>query len=195
MKEIVPPSASAQPTPRPMSTGSKRNCWSNGPSCFLEARERGGQEATFGPHPRHPSGGPPGPPRLSVQTDRTMVHERPAAEMEGRVGIVYKSAGRGVAGRIALLNKWTYASSEDAETFGSDSGYAVRHEQDAERRTRGQDLLGYVDANCRRDRESGPPESDGIWRTGEDGRCACGHHYKKRGMRWNRAGRGAARGS
>ena len=85
---------------------------------LLEVRERGRQEATFGAHPRPASEGPPGPGRLYVQIDGTMVHERPAGEMECRVGIVYSQRAVVSRGRIALLDKRTYASFEEAETFG-----------------------------------------------------------------------------
>jgi hypothetical protein len=92
--------------------------WAQDEGRLLEVRERGGQEATFGAHPRGEASGPPGPARLYVQIDGTLVHERPAGEMECRVGIVYSQRAEVSRGRIALLDKQTYAGFEDAATFG-----------------------------------------------------------------------------
>lgn len=92
--------------------------WAQEEGRLLEGRERGMQEATFGAHPRPTSDGPPGPARLYVQIDGTMVHERPAGEMECRVGIVYSQRAEVSQGRIVLLDKRVYASFEDAGTFG-----------------------------------------------------------------------------
>lgn len=53
-----------------------------------------------------------------MQIDGKLVNERPAGEMECRVGIVYSARATVSRGRIALLDKQTYASFEDAATFG-----------------------------------------------------------------------------
>jgi len=92
--------------------------WAQEEGRLLEVRERGAQEATFGARPRGGPEQPPGPTRLYVQIDGTLVHERPAGEMECKVGIVYSQRAAVSRGRIALLDKRTYASFENAETFG-----------------------------------------------------------------------------
>jgi hypothetical protein len=92
--------------------------WAQDEGSVLEMRERGAQEAMFGAHPTWSAERPPGPGRLYVQIDGTMVHARPAGEMECRVGIVDSARAAVSRGRIALLDKQTDASFEDAATFG-----------------------------------------------------------------------------
>jgi len=83
----------------------------------LEVREAAQQAATFGPRP---TAGPAalGPPRLYVQVDGTMVRNRDGGSMECKVGIVYSERALISRNRIALLDKRTYASFDDAGTFG-----------------------------------------------------------------------------
>ncbi len=83
----------------------------------LEAQEAAQQAATFGPRP---TAGPAalGPPRLYVQVDGTLVRDRDAGHMECKVGIVYSERALISRHRIALLDKRTYASFDDAATFG-----------------------------------------------------------------------------
>ena len=245
--------------------------WAQEEGRLLEARERGRQEATFGPHPQRTSEGPPGPARLYVQIDGTMVHERPVGEMECRVGIVYSQRAAVSRGRIALLDKRTYAAFEDAETlgerfwvrcaaagaatggqivfvsdgapwihtlqrayfpgalvvldpwplarqiqwaWGADSGGLVGrcladawqgdvrglrrrlrarlgHERDAARRTRGEDLLGYVDANAEGIANLARLEATGSGAAEKTVDALVVHRYKKRGMSWSRVGSSA----
>ena len=92
--------------------------WVREEGAHLEAAEAAAQAATFGPRP---TAAPPtglGPPRLYVQVDGTMVRERDAGHMECKVGIVYSERAEISRGRIALLDKRTYASFDDAATFG-----------------------------------------------------------------------------
>jgi hypothetical protein len=245
--------------------------WAQEEGRLLEARERGRQEATFGAHPRPTEVGPPGPGRLYVQIDGTMVHERPAGEMECRVGIVYSQRAEVSRGRIALLDKRTYASFEDAATFGerfwvrcaaqgaaqaqqivfvsdgapwihtlqrayfpgalvvldpwhlarqvqwawgAESGGLVGRcladawrgdvrslhrrlrarlgqERDRDRRARGQELLGYVEANAEGITNLARLEATGSGAAEKTVDTLIGHRYKKRGMSWSRSGSGA----
>jgi len=245
--------------------------WAQDEGRLLEVRERGLQEATFGAHPRPTIEGPPGPGRLYVQIDGTMVHERPAGEMECRVGIVYSQRAAVSRGRIALLDKRMYASFEEAATFGerfwvrcaaagaatagqivfvsdgapwihtlqrayfpgalvvlepwhlarqiqwawgaASGGLVGRcladawqgdvrslrrrlqarlgHERDAARRTRGEDLLGYVDANAEGIANLARLEATGSGAAEKTVDALVVHRYKKRGMSWSRAGSSA----
>jgi len=91
--------------------------WAQEEGALVAQREAAAQEETFGPHPV--PGRPTGSvPRLYVQIDGTMVHQRRGGEMECKVGIVYSERAEVSRGRIALLDKRTYASFDDAETFG-----------------------------------------------------------------------------
>lgn len=92
--------------------------WAQEEGRLVEVQERSAQEATFGAHPSGRVERPPGPARLYVQVDGTLVHERPAGEMECKVGIVYSQRAAVSRRRIALLDKQTYASFENAERFG-----------------------------------------------------------------------------
>lgn len=92
--------------------------WAEAEGRLVEVEERGAQEATFGGHPSGRGERPPGPARLYVQIDGTLVHARRAGEMECKVGIVYSQRAAVSRGRIALLDKRTYASFDDAATFG-----------------------------------------------------------------------------
>ncbi len=83
-----------------------------------EQEEAAAQEQVFGRHPTGPEGLPRGPSRPYVQMDGTMVHERGGGAMECKVGIVYSQRAEISRGRIALLDKRSYASFDDAETFG-----------------------------------------------------------------------------
>jgi hypothetical protein len=92
--------------------------WAQEEGRALEAREARAQEAVFGPQPARPGPAPPGPPRLYVQIDATMVHQRDGGVMECKVGIAYSERVAISRHRIALLDKRTYASFDDAATFG-----------------------------------------------------------------------------
>jgi len=92
--------------------------WAQAEGQELEAREARAQQAVFGPHPARAAPGPPGPARLYVQIDATMVHQRDGGAMECKVGIVYSERVEISPNRIALLDKQTYASFDDAATFG-----------------------------------------------------------------------------
>ena len=86
----------------------------------VEAHEAREQAAAFGPPRSSPATGPPAPPgpaRLYVQVDGTMVRQREGGAMECKVGIVYSERAEISRGRIALLDKRTYASFADASTF------------------------------------------------------------------------------
>jgi len=92
--------------------------WVQAEGRHLEAQEAHRQAAVFGPHPARDAAPPPGPPRLYVQIDGTMVQERDGGHMECKVGIVYSERAEISRHRIALLDKRTYASFDDAATFG-----------------------------------------------------------------------------
>jgi hypothetical protein len=85
----------------------------------LEAQEAQQQAAAFGPPTGAPAAtaAPPGPARLYVQVDGTMVHQRAGGVMECKVGIAYSQRAEISRGRFALLDKRTYASFADASTF------------------------------------------------------------------------------
>lgn len=92
--------------------------WVREEGAHLEVAEAAAQAATFGPRPHAGPAAPLGPPRLYVQVDGTMVRDRDAGHMECKVGIVYSERAEISRGRIALLDKRTYASFDDAATFG-----------------------------------------------------------------------------
>lgn len=92
--------------------------WAQAEGRHLEAREARAQEAVFGPHPARAAPPPRGPARLYVQIDATMVHQRDGGAMECKVGIVYSERVAISRNRIALLDKRTYASFDEAATFG-----------------------------------------------------------------------------
>lgn len=92
--------------------------WVQAEGRHLEAQEAHRQAAVFGPHPARAARPPPGPARLYVQLDATMVHQRDGGAMECKVGIAYSERVAISRGRIALLDKRTYASFDDAATFG-----------------------------------------------------------------------------
>jgi hypothetical protein len=92
--------------------------WAQEEGQHLEAREAQGQEAAFGAEPARADPSRPGPPRLYVQIDGTMVRQRGGGQMECKVGIVYSERAEVSRHRILLLDKRTYASFDDAETFG-----------------------------------------------------------------------------
>jgi len=92
--------------------------WVREEGAHLEAAEATVQAATFGPRPIAAPAAPGGPPRLYVQVDGTMVRDRDAGHMECKVGIVYSERAEVSRNRIALLDKRTYASFDDAVTFG-----------------------------------------------------------------------------
>lgn len=87
----------------------------------LEAQEAREQATAFGPPagPAPPAAAParPGPARLYVQVDGTMVRQRDGGSMECKVGIAYSERAEVSRGRIALLDKRTYGSFADAATF------------------------------------------------------------------------------
>jgi hypothetical protein len=87
----------------------------------LEACEAQQQAVAFGPPagmvPTSPAPARPGPARLYVQVDGTMVHHRDGGAMECKVGIAYSERAEVSRGRIALLDKRTYGSFADAATF------------------------------------------------------------------------------
>jgi hypothetical protein len=94
------------------------HAWVRAEGQHLETQEAAQQAATFGPRP---TAAPPtglGPPRLYVQVDGTLVRERDAGHMECKVGIAYSQRAEVSRHRIALLDKRTYASFDDAATFG-----------------------------------------------------------------------------
>jgi hypothetical protein len=91
--------------------------WAQTEGRELERREAQAQEAVFGPQPAR-AAPPPGPARLYVQIDGTMVHERDGGQMECKVGIAYSQRAQVSRNRIALLDKRSYASFDDAATFG-----------------------------------------------------------------------------
>jgi hypothetical protein len=93
------------------------HAWVREEGQHLETQEAAQQAATFGPRP---TAGPAalGPPRLYVQVDGTMVRARDGGSMECKVGIVYSERAVISRNRIALLDKRTYASFDDAVTFG-----------------------------------------------------------------------------
>ena len=85
----------------------------------VEAQEAREQAMAFGP-PLGRAPTPtarPGPARLYVQVDGTMVHHRDGGAMECKVGIAYSERAEISRGRIALLDKRTYASFAEASTF------------------------------------------------------------------------------
>lgn len=90
--------------------------WAQEEGAVREGEERAAQERVFGPQPEV-GADRAGPARLYVQIDGTMVHERRRTEMECKVGIVYSQRAVVSRERIALLDKHSYASFEDAETF------------------------------------------------------------------------------
>lgn len=92
--------------------------WAQDEGAVREAEEARAQERTFGPRPEGVTTPAPGPKRLYVQVDGTMVHQRGGGEMECKVGIVYSQRAEISRGRIALLDKRSYACFDDAETFG-----------------------------------------------------------------------------
>jgi len=93
--------------------------WAQEEGAVLEQEERVAQERAFGRHPvEEATARAPAPPRLYVQIDGTMVHQRVGGEMECKVGIVYSRRAEISPGRIALMDKRTYAGFEDAGTFG-----------------------------------------------------------------------------
>lgn len=92
--------------------------WAQEEGQHLEAREAHRQEATFGAQPARDAPPGPGPTRLYVQIDGTMVRQRGGGQMECKVGIVYSERAEISRNRIALLDKRTYASFDDAATFG-----------------------------------------------------------------------------
>jgi hypothetical protein len=94
------------------------HAWVREEGQYLEAQEAVQQAATFGPRPTAAPAPGLGPPRLYVQVDGTMVRERDAGHMECKVGIVYSQRAMISRNRIALLDKRTYASFDDAATFG-----------------------------------------------------------------------------
>jgi len=94
------------------------HAWVREEGQYLEAQEAAQQAATFGPRPTAALTPGLGPPRLYVQVDGTMVRERDAGHMECKVGIVYSERAMISRNRIALLDKRTYASFDDAATFG-----------------------------------------------------------------------------
>jgi uncharacterized protein UPF0236 len=245
--------------------------WAQEEGRLLDLRERGAQEAVFGAHPRWSAERPPGPARLYVQIDGRLVNERPAGEMECRLGIVYSARAAVSRGRIALLDKQTYASFEDAATFGErfwvrcaaagaveaqqivfvsdgapwihtlqrayfpgalvvlDPWHLVRqlqwawgaasgglvgrcladawqgdirslrrrvrarlgHERDRDRRARGEDLLGYIDANADGIANLARLEATGSGAAEKTVDTLVAHRYKKRGMSWSRTGSGS----
>lgn len=75
----------------------------------VREHEEAAQEEVFGRHPRSLEGLPRGPSRLYVQMGGTM---------ECKVGTVYSQRAEISRGRIALLDKRSYASFDDAERFG-----------------------------------------------------------------------------
>lgn len=85
----------------------------------IEAQEAHQQAAAFGPPAGGPAtpGTPPGPARLYVQVDGTMVQQREGGSMECKVGIAYSERAEISRRRVALLDKRTYASFADAGTF------------------------------------------------------------------------------
>lgn len=83
-----------------------------------EAQEAAAQEAVFGGHPTWAAPPDSGPARLYVQIDGTMVQHRDGGAMECKVGIVYSQRAEISRNRIALLDKRTYASFDEAATFG-----------------------------------------------------------------------------
>ena len=199
------------------------------------------------------------------------MNERPAGEMECRVGIVYSARAAVSRGRIALLDKQTYASFEDAATFGErfwvrcaaagaaeaqqivfvsdgapwihtlqrayfpgalvvlDPWHLVRqlqwawgaasgglvgrcladawqgdirslrrrvrarlgYERDRDRRARGEDLLGYIDANADGIANLARLEATGSGAAEKTVDTLVAHRYKKRGMSWSRTGSGS----
>jgi len=88
---------------------------------LLEAAEAQQQATAFGPPgglvPTSRAPARPGPARLYVQVDGTMVHHRDGGAMECKVGIAYSERVEISRGRIALLDKQTYASFADSATF------------------------------------------------------------------------------
>jgi uncharacterized protein UPF0236 len=94
------------------------HAWVREEGQHLEVQEAMQQTATFGPRPTPVLAPGLGPPRLYVQVDGTLVRERDAGHMECKVGIVYSERAMISRHRIALLDKQTYASFDDATTFG-----------------------------------------------------------------------------
>jgi hypothetical protein len=92
--------------------------WAQEEGRHLEAREAQRQAATFGMQPARDAPRGPGPARLYVQIDGTLVRQRGGGQMECKVGIVYSERAEISRNRIALLDKRTYASFDDAATFG-----------------------------------------------------------------------------
>jgi len=92
--------------------------WAQAEGRHLEAQEAQQQEAAFGRQPVPGESAAPGPPRLYVQIDGTMVHQRESGPMECKVGIVYSQRATISRNRVLLLDKRTYASFDDAATFG-----------------------------------------------------------------------------
>lgn len=245
--------------------------WAQGEGQHLEAREARSQGAVFGASPARDDPPAPGPPRLYVQIDGTMVRQRGGGQMECKVGIIYSQRAEISRRRIVLLDKRTYASFDDAATFGerfwvhcaaqgaataaqvvfvSDgaewihtlqrayfpgalvvldpwhlerrlrevwgaeghgliarcltdawrgdvSGLlrrvrgALLVERDAERRARGQELLGYLAANAEGIANLGRLEATGSGAMEKTVDVLVVHRYKKRGMTWRRSGSNA----
>jgi hypothetical protein len=92
--------------------------WAQEEGQHLEAREARRQEATFGAQPARDAPPGPGPARLYIQIDGTMVRHRGGGQMECKVGIVYSERAEISRNRVVLLDKRTYASFDDAATFG-----------------------------------------------------------------------------
>jgi len=65
------------------------------------------------------------------------------------------------------------------------------HEWDAARRTRGEDLLGYVDANAEGIANLARLEATGSGAAEKTVDALVVHRYKKRGMSWSRVGSSA----
>ena len=93
--------------------------WVRDEGRVIEAQEAQQQAAAFGPPGdlAPPATAPPGPARLYVQVDGTMVQQRDGGTMECKVGIAYSERAEISRGRVALLDKRTYASFADASTF------------------------------------------------------------------------------
>jgi hypothetical protein len=245
--------------------------WAQEEGAVREQEEAAAQEQVFGRHPTGLEGLPRGPSRLYVQMDGTMVHERGGGAMECKVGIVYSQRAEISRGRIALLDKRSYASFDDAETFGerfwvrcaaqgavqaeqivfiSDGAdwihtlqrayfpaalvvldpwhlarylqqvwgveargligrclqdawrgdvrrllhrvrARVAHEGDPARRTEGQQLIDYLQANAEGIANLARLEATGSGATEKTVDVLVSHRYKKRGMSWGRSGSGA----
>ncbi len=92
--------------------------WAQEEGAVREQEEAAAQAQVFGPRPMEAGGQARAPSRLYVQIDGTMVHQRGGGAMECKVGIAYSQRAEISRGRIALLDKRSYASFDEAETFG-----------------------------------------------------------------------------